>query len=147
MADNTITVWGQLVRDPDLRFTQGGRAVCAFTVVTNHRYKQGDDWKEEASFIDVTAWAELGENLAASASKGSRVIVSGRFKTDSWDDKETGQKRNKLGLVADEIGLSCRFGAVIPEQRERTKTDVSKKTMKAEAARQSEPVYGDEEPF
>lgn len=125
MADSTITIVGSLGRDPELRFTTGGRSLCSFTVAVSDRRKVGDEWKEDTSWVDVTAWGTLAENVAASCSKGTRVVVSGRIKQDSWDDKETGQKRSKIAVVADEVGPSLRWARAEIERIEREKTQAS----------------------
>ena len=107
MADNTITVVGNITRDPELRFTTGGRAVANFGIAVNRRYQVNNEWQEQTSFFDVVAWAQLGENAAASLSKGARVIVNGRLEQRSWETQD-GEKRSKVEIIADEIGPSLR---------------------------------------
>lgn len=125
MADSTLTIVGSLGRPPELRFTAGGRAVCSMTVAVSHRYKStgSDEWTEETTWMDVTAWGTLAENVAASCDKGTRVIATGRLKTDEWEDRETGAKRTKIGLVADSIGPDLRWATAIVERLERTGRD------------------------
>ena len=77
MADNTVTLVGNITRDPELRFTQGGRAVASFGIAVNRRYQVNGEWQEQTSFFNVVAWGQLGENAAASLTKGARVIVTG----------------------------------------------------------------------
>lgn len=122
MSDGSATIVGTLGRDPELRFTAGGQAVCSFTVAVSHRYKQrgSDDWTEETTWMDVTAWATLGENIAQSLAKGSRVIVTGRLKQEEWEDRDTGKKRTKISLVADSAGPDLRWATAIVERTERT---------------------------
>lgn len=122
MSDGQMTIVGTLGRDPELRFTAGGQALASFVVAVSHRYKprNSDDWTEETSWVDVTAWGTLGENIAASCAKGNRVIVTGRLKQDEWDDKETGKKRTKLTVVADAVGPDLRWATAIVERLERT---------------------------
>jgi single-strand DNA-binding protein len=122
MSDGQMTIVGSLGRDPELRFTATGRAVCGFTVAVSHRYKaQGsDDWTEETSWVDVTCWGTLGENVAASLVKGNRVLVTGRLRQEEWDDKETGKKRSKLTCVADSVGPDLRWATAIVEKLERS---------------------------
>lgn len=120
MPDSTLTISGSLGRDPELRYTTGGRAVCQFTVAVSHRYKSGDEWQEETAWVDCTAWAELGEHVAQSCSKGTRVVVSGRLKQDEWTDRETQQKRSKLAVVADDVGVSLKWATAVVERIERS---------------------------
>ena len=77
--DNTVTLVGNLTRDPELRFTHGGQAVATFGLAVNRRYQQNDEWQEKMSFFNIVAWGQLGENAAASLTKGGRVIVTGRL--------------------------------------------------------------------
>lgn len=121
MSDSTVTIVGSLGRDAELRYTTGGQALASMTVAVGHRYKKGDDWVEETAWVDVTCWAQLAENASASLTKGTRVIVTGRLKQEEWDDKETGKKRSKLTLVADEIGPSLRWATCQVERIERDK--------------------------
>ena len=78
MATNTVTLIGNLTRDPELRYTTGGRGVASFGLAVNRRYQVNGEWQEQTSFFNVVCWAELGENVAASLGKGSRAIVTGR---------------------------------------------------------------------
>jgi hypothetical protein len=72
MPDNSITVVGNITRDPELRFTTGGRAVASFGIAVNRRYQVNNEWQEQTSFFDVVAWAQLGENAASSLTKAFR---------------------------------------------------------------------------
>lgn len=124
MADGQMIIVGALGKDPELRFTATGRGVCSFTVAVSHRYKAQDatEWTEETAWVDVTAWGTLGENVAASLSKGTRVVCVGRLKQDDWEDRDTGAKRSKLTLVADSVGPDLRWATCQVERLERTKT-------------------------
>jgi len=103
-----VTLIGNLVRDPELRFTPKGDAVANFTVAVNERIKQGDEWVDgEPSYYDVTAWRKLGEDTAESLLKGTRVVVVGKMKIDKYETKD-GQQRSKVVVTADEIGSSIR---------------------------------------
>jgi single-strand DNA-binding protein len=119
MADNTITVVGNITRDPELRFTTGGRAVASFGIAVNRRYQVNNEWQEQTSFFDVVAWAQLGENAAASLNKGARVIVNGRLEQRSWETQD-GEKRSKVEIVADEIGPSLRWATAQVERTDRS---------------------------
>ncbi len=106
--DNTITIAGNLTREPELRFTTGGRATCSFSVAVSRRYQVNNEWKEETSFLNVVAWAQLAENVAASLTKGARVIVSGRMEQRSYEDKDN-VKKYIYEVVADDVGPSLKW--------------------------------------
>lgn len=110
MADNTITVVGNLTRDPELRFTQAGRARAVLGIAVNRRWmnRQTNDWEEQVSFFNVVCWAEMAENVSESLAKGNRVVVNGRLEQRSWDTPE-GEQRNVTEIVADEIAPSLRW--------------------------------------
>jgi len=104
MADNGITLVGNLTRDPELKFTQGGKAQTRFSIAVNRRWQKNGEWEEQVSYFDVTCWAILAENVANAATKGARVIVTGRLEQRSWETKE-GDKRSTIEVVADAVGL------------------------------------------
>ncbi len=108
MADNTITLVGNLTRDPELRYTTGGRGVASFGLAVNRRYQVNNEWQEQTSFFNVVAWGTLGENSAACLNKGTRVVVNGRLEQRSWETQD-GDKRSVVEVVADEIGPSLRW--------------------------------------
>jgi single-strand DNA-binding protein len=112
MANETIiTVIGNLTADPELRYTQNGKAVANFTIASTPRTfdRQANEWKDgDALFLRSSAWGELGEHVAGSLTKGARVIVQGRLKQRSYDDRE-GNKRTSIELEVDEIGPSLRY--------------------------------------
>ncbi len=106
---NSVTVVGNLTREPELRYTPSGAAVVKFGMAVNRSYNnRNGDKVEQTDFFDVTAWRELGENVAESLSVGSRVIVTGRLQQDRWEN-DGGEKRSKIYIVADEIGPSLRW--------------------------------------
>ena len=109
--DTTITVVGNLVAAPELRFTPAGAAVANFTVASTPRAydKQAQEWKDgEALFLRCSVWKEAAENVAESLDKGMRVIVQGRLKARSYDDKD-GNRRTSWELDVDEIGPALKF--------------------------------------
>ncbi|MGQ0678961.1 MAG: single-stranded DNA-binding protein [Actinomycetota bacterium] len=106
---NTVTVVGNLTREPELRYTPSGAAVAKFGLAVNRSYNnRNGDKVEQTDFFDVTAWRELGENIAESLTVGSRVIVTGRMQQDRWEN-DGGEKRSKIFIVADEVGPSLRW--------------------------------------
>jgi single-strand DNA-binding protein len=107
MAENTVTLIGNLTREPELRFTAGGKGVANFGIAVNRRYQQNNEWVEQTSFFNCVAWDTLGENLAASATKGMRVIVTGRLEQRSYEVE--GEKRNVVEVICDEVGPSLRW--------------------------------------
>ena len=119
MADNTVTLIGNLTRDPELRYTTGGRGVASFGLAVNRRYQVNGEWQEQTSFFNVVCWGELGENAAASLTKGSRAIVTGRLEQRSWETQE-GEKRSVVEVVADEVGPSLRWAQAQIERNERS---------------------------
>ncbi|MCU1394270.1 MAG: ssb [Ilumatobacteraceae bacterium] len=119
MADSTVTIAGTLTRDPELRFTQGGRGVASFGVAVNRRYQQNNEWVEQTSFFNVTAWGSLGENASASLTKGARVIVTGRLEQRQYETQQ-GEKRSVVEIVADEIGPSLRWATAQVEKTQRS---------------------------
>jgi single-strand DNA-binding protein len=110
MADNSITVVGNVTREPELKFLNSGQAALRFSVAVNRRWqnRQTNEWEERVSYFDVQAYGPLAENVANTVEKGSRVIVSGRLEQRSWETKE-GEKRSTIEINADEIGPSLRF--------------------------------------
>jgi single-strand DNA-binding protein len=152
MADSNVTIVGNLTRDPELRFTAGGKGVASFGVAVNRRYQVNGEWQEKVSFFNVTAWDSLGENAAASLTKGTRIMVTGRLEQREYETT-AGEKRNVVEIVADELGPSLRWARAEVERTQRTGPDgtpaaSNRPTAGAPAGgRPSDPVYGDEEPF
>ncbi|MFM8266316.1 MAG: single-stranded DNA-binding protein [Acidimicrobiia bacterium] len=118
MADNTITLVGNLTRDPELRFTANGRAVASFGIAVGRRYQVNGEWQEQTSYFNITAWGELGENAAASLSKGSRIVVTGRLEQREYTTRE-GDKRTAIDVIADELGPSLRWATAQVERTPR----------------------------
>jgi single-strand DNA-binding protein len=150
MADNTVTVVGNLTRDPELRFTTGGKGIASFGLAVNRRYQQNGEWQEKVSFFNISAWDTLGENAAASLTKGTRVIVTGRLEQREYETQQ-GEKRNVVEIVADEIGPSLRWARAEIERTQRTNPDGGASggapRPAATGGRPADPIYGDEEPF
>jgi len=108
--DNSVTVVGNVTRDPDFRYTNGGSAVCTLSVAVNRRWqnRQSGEWDESVSFFDLRLWGSLAENAAGSLKKGSRVIATGRIEQQTWETAE-GERRSRIVIVADDIGPSLRW--------------------------------------
>lgn len=95
---NQVILMGRLTRDPEQRTTTSGRTVVSFSIAVD-RQTQDD----QADFFDVTAWEKLGELVMQYLSKGRRVLVQGRLRQDSWEDKETGKRRSRVEVVASDV--------------------------------------------
>lgn len=108
MAPNHVTLIGNLVDDPELRFTPSGVAMAKVRFAVNRRYQRNGEWQEETSFFSGTLWRDAAENAAESLQKGARVIVTGRLEQRTWETQE-GDKRSVVEVAIDEIGPSLRW--------------------------------------
>jgi single-strand DNA-binding protein len=102
---NKVILLGNLTRDPEVRYTPNGIAVASFALAVNRKYKQGDETKEEVSYIDIVVFGKQAENCGQYIGKGDSVLIDGRLQQRRWDDKETGQKRNKVEVVAERVNF------------------------------------------
>jgi len=118
---NTVTVVGNLTRDPELRFTQSGQARAVLGIAVNRRWQNrgSGEWEEQVSFFNVVCWGEMAENVSESLSRGSRAVVTGRLDQRSWDTPE-GDKRSVVEISAEEIGPSLRWATAEVRKTERT---------------------------
>ncbi len=97
---NRVLLIGNLTRDPELRVTPKGTAICQFGLAVNRSFKdEAGQTREETTFIDIEAWAKSAEIIAKYCTKGKSLFVEGRLKLDQWEDKTTQQKRSKLKVV------------------------------------------------
>lgn len=119
VSDNTVTIVGNVTRAPELTFTSGGKPKAEFSVAVNRRYQVNNEWQEQTSFFNVVAWGLSAENAAITLDKGTRVIVSGRLEQRTWEDKNTGQNRSAVEIVADDFGPSLKWATAIVERVER----------------------------
>jgi single-strand DNA-binding protein len=120
-GDTTITIVGNLTADPELRFTPSGAAVANFTVASTPRTfdRQANEWKDgETLFMRCSIWRDAAENIAESLHRGTRVIVTGRLKSRSYETKE-GEKRTVIELDVDEVGPSLRYASAKVTKAER----------------------------
>ena len=110
---NKVFLIGNLTRDPELRVTPKGTAICQFGLAVNRQFKdESGATRDETTFIDIEAWGKQGELVSKYLTKGSPAMVEGRLKLDQWEDKQSGQKRSKLKVVLDNVQfLSTRGGA------------------------------------
>lgn len=97
---NKVILAGNLTRDPELRYTPSGTAIAKFGLALNRKWKdQSGELKEEVTFVDVDAFGKQAELIGQYLKKGQPLLVEGRLRTDSWEDKQTQQKRSRLGVV------------------------------------------------
>lgn len=149
---NTITATGNVTRDPELRFTTGGKGTCSFGLACSRRYMVNNEWQEETTFFNVVVWGDMAENVAASLKKGSRATVQGRMGQRSYEGKD-GEQRTVMELTADEVSASLRWATVQIDRTERTgggggnASNTSRGGGSGGSAKAADPVYGDEEPF
>ena len=146
---NNVTLIGNLVDDPELRFTPSGVAMAKVRLAVSRRYQRDGEWQEQTSFFNGTLWREQAEQAAESLQKGARVIVTGRLEQRSWET-ETGEKRSVVEVQIDEIGPSLRWATATVNRTQREdswggNSGAGGQTSAAPAARDD---YGpDEAPF
>jgi single-strand DNA-binding protein len=123
-ADNHTTIVGNLVEDPELRFTNTGIAVANLRVAVTQRIQQDGEWRDgDTSFLKVNVWRGQAEHLADSLSKGDRVMVTRRLRQRSWETPE-GDKRSVTEIEADEVGASLKWAtAKVERTTERATSD------------------------
>jgi single-strand DNA-binding protein len=119
MSGNSITIVGNITRDPELRFTPSGQANARLGVAVNRRWqdRNSGEWQEATSFFDVICWRELAENVSESLKRGTRVIVTGRLEQRTWE--QDGNKRSVVEIIADEVAPSLRWATAKVEKTER----------------------------
>jgi single-strand DNA-binding protein len=159
MPDNTITLVGNVTRDPELRYTPTGQANVRLGMAVNRRWqnRQTSEWEEQVSFFNVVAWASLAENAGETLTKGTRIIVTGRLEQRSYETND-GEKRQVVEVVADEIAPSLRWATAQVVRNERRSPDAGSGGGPGGAPGGSgggpsrsvpneQPAYDDEEPF
>ena len=121
MADNTVTLVGNVTDDPELRFTPSGRPVANFTVAVNRRFKNNDgQWEDRLDgFFRCSCWGDMAENTAESLTKGSRILVTGRLQQRSWEDND-GNKRSAFEVQVDEVGPSLKWATATIQKSQRS---------------------------
>ena len=111
---NKVILVGNLTRDPELRYTPKGLAIAKIGLAVNRNWRtETGEQKEEVTFVDVDAFGKQAETLGQYMRKGSPILIEGRLRLDQWDDKQTGQKRSKLGVVVE--GFQFLGGGQRPE--------------------------------
>src|SRR3954449_3273963 len=103
---NKVILLGNLTRDPEIRYTPKGSAVCDLGIAVNRQYTlENGERREEVTYVDVVLWARLAEIAAEYLKKGRPVFIEGRLQLDTWDDKQSGQKRSKLRVIGETMQL------------------------------------------
>jgi len=148
---NKVILLGNLTRDPEVRYTPKGSAVCDLGIAVNRVYTtEGGERREEVTFVDVVLWARLAEIAGEYLRKGRPVFIEGRLKMDTWDDKQTGQKRTKLRVVGESMQLlGSRPGGAAGEtaEEDRAGTSVGSKTAASPKPARPTEREDDEIPF
>jgi len=152
---NQVIMMGNLTRDPELRQTPNGQNVCSFSLALNRSYKDASgEWQEMTDYVDVTAWANLGERVAQYLSKGRRCLVTGRLQSRSWEQE--GQKRSKVEVVANDVTfLDSRGGGDQPAEQTSTESSSTSSPSPAKPKKddvviedvEDEPINLDDIPF
>ena len=155
-SDNFVQIIGNVTRDPELRFTTGGTAVCSFGIAYTPRKRNANgEWEDgDTSYFNCSAWRDLGENIAASISKGMRVVVTGSVRARDWEDRD-GNKRTSIEIDVDDCAPSLRWAQAQVERTSRSgggggghsDGGSSNGGSSGGGNRRPDPVYGEEEPF
>jgi single-strand DNA-binding protein len=148
---NKVILMGNLTRDPELRYTPKGTAIAKIGLAVNRVWtNEAGEKKEEVTFVDVDVFGRTAENVGQYMRKGRPILVEGRLKLDQWDDKQTGQKKSKLGVVAETVQflgsapVAGEGGAPAAPRAPRPATATS---APAPEAGDSEPPHDDDVPF
>jgi single-strand DNA-binding protein len=146
---NKVILVGNLTRDPELRYTPKGTAIAKVGLAVNHKWKnEAGELKEEVTFIDIEVWGRTAENVGQYMRKGSSMLVEGRLRLDTWDDKQTNQKRSKMLVVGETVQFlgSPRGGEGAPAA-ERSARPTTAKPPNAAAEPDGAPPEEDDVPF
>ena len=138
---NKVILVARLVRDPELRYTPAGAAVCSFSLANGRTFTQGSEKKEQTSYFDCVAWSKLGELIAEYCKKGAQIAVEGRLQQRSWEDSE-GNRKSKIEIVAENIQFLSR-----PKEAAEQHTDVTGKVPSYEECSEDNPFSDDELTF
>ena len=145
---NRVLLGGNLTRDPQIRFLANEKAVAQFGLAISRKYKDANGQsKEDTTFVEVETWGRTAELVGQYLTKGRGCFIEGRLKLDSWDDKETGQKRSKLVVVADNVQFTdSKFDGVPRGRGDEGQADTSDAPRPAPARPVAPVTGGDDEP-
>ena len=143
---NRVILAGNLTRDPDLRYTPKGTAVAKLGLAINRTWfdQQTQEKREEVIFVDVDAFGKAAETISQYLKKGRPILIEGRLKLDQWDDKQTNQKRQKLGVVLESFQF---MDAAPDESSEQKDKKWAKKKVTSDAQSPAQPPEEDDVPF
>jgi len=146
MSINRVCISGNLTSDPELRSLPSGTAVLQMRMAVNDRRKnqQSGEWEDFPNYIDVVVWGARGESLSRFLSKGSKIFVEGKLRWHEWEDKESGKKRSKIEVVADDVEFASPRGEGGGSGSGSSGSYSAPAPAKAPA---SEPVFTDDIPF
>ena len=151
---NKVILMGNLTRDPELRYTPKGTAIAKVGLAVNRVWtNEAGEKKEEVTFVDVDIFGRTAENVGQYMRKGRPMLVEGRLKLDQWDDKQTGQKKSKLGVVAETVQFlgsapgAGEGGAPAAPAAPRAPRPAAAASAPAAEAGDSEPPHDDDVPF
>jgi single-strand DNA-binding protein len=150
---NKVILMGNLTRDPELRYTPKGTAVAKIGLAVNRTWKnESGETKEEVTFVDVDMFGRTAENVGQYMRKGSPILIEGRLRLDTWEDKQTNQKRSKLGVVAEVVQFlggnrSGGEGGESSRPQQRPAAPTQKPAPVAEAESDLPPPEDDDVPF
>lgn len=147
-----ISIECRLAADPDLKFSQSGTAVARLRVVAadRRRNEQSGEWEDgDTLWLDVTCFKQLAENVVESVAKGDLLLIQGKLKTEEWTDRESGQKRSKIAMIADTVAASLQF-RTLPHagatHAQRAANPVTQAYGAGDPAARSNPWAGQDEP-
>src|SRR6185436_448323 len=148
---NKVILAGNLTRDPELRYTPKGMAIAKIGLAVNRNWtSESGEKKEEVTFVDVDIFGRTAENVAQYMKKGRPILIEGRLRLDQWDDKQTGQKRSRLGVVAETVQFlgSPTGGGEGAGSAPRAARPAATAAVGAEASQpDAEPPHDDDVPF
>jgi single-strand DNA-binding protein len=151
---NKVILVGNLTRDPELRYTPKGTAIAKIGLAVNRVWtNEAGEKKEEVTFVDVDVFGRTAENVGQYMRKGRPIMIEGRLKLDQWDDKQTGQKKSKLGVVAETVQFlgsaqgGGEGGAPSAPSAPRAARPAAAAPAAAPDAGDSEPPHDDDVPF
>jgi len=151
---NKVILVGNLTRDPELRYTPKGTAIAKIGLAVNRVWtNEAGEKKEEVTFVDVDVFGRTAENVGQYMRKGRPILIEGRLRLDQWDDKQTGQKKSKLGVVAETVQFlgsapgGGEGGAPSAPSAPRAARPAAAAPAAAPDAGDSEPPHDDDVPF
>ena len=152
---NKVILIGNLGKDPEVKYTQGGMPVAKFTLATNDRFKDKEgQWQDRTEWHNITAFQRLAEIVGEYLKKGGKCYIEGSLRTSSWDDKETGQKKYKTEIIANDLVLlSGRGDATLDDSGSRSRSTAAggnnfdQSAPPPEHAAASTPISDEDIPF